>query len=510
MRTTIHNYAPGIVLFALAIILSLFFYKDYGVAWDEFTQREIGEINYRFVTENDPALHTYENKDYGPGFELPLYYLEKLLKLEDTRDILLMRHLATHLFFLCACFAGYILAFHLFRNRVIASLGFLMFVFHPRLYAHSFFNSKDLPFLSMFLISLAVCQVAFDTKKWYWYLLAGIVTGFTTGLRVPGVILAGIICFFLLLDIGIALYARKKVGFEFIQLLIFAAGFSFALYVSFPRLWAAPVTGFIEMFHSFSHYQWEKPLLLHGVSVLSTQLPWYYLPLWFGITMPLVWLFGGLLAILLMAISFLKAPMRFLANTRERNFLIYAACFLLPVVSIIYLKSIIYDDWRHVYFIYAPFVLLVLYALHRLYQGIGKMIVLSLFAIQFAAILFFMIKSHPHEQVYFNELVSHQPESLRMNYELDYWGCSARQGLEYILAHDTSAKIKINSIITLTINNMRILRARDRDRIEFTGIENANYFLTNFRFHAGDYSYPEVFYEIKVANSTIMRVYNLH
>ena len=46
------------------------------------------------------------------------------------------------------------LAYRLFGSRLVALFAMLLFLLHPRLYAHSFFNTKDLPFLSMFAIAL--------------------------------------------------------------------------------------------------------------------------------------------------------------------------------------------------------------------------------------------------------------------------------------------------------------------------------------------------------------------
>ena len=165
---------PGLILFSLFVIAGLLCYKDYGIAWDEPTQRGIGNITYNYVFKGDQALKTYEDRDLGTGFELPLIFLEKGLHLTDSRDIYLMRHIATHLFFLLGAFCGYLLALRLFKNQYIACLGFIMLAFTPRIYAHSFFNTKDIPFLSAFLIVFLVNEIAFEKNKRVWYLLLGL------------------------------------------------------------------------------------------------------------------------------------------------------------------------------------------------------------------------------------------------------------------------------------------------------------------------------------------------
>src|SRR5882757_3909121 len=110
----------------------------------------------------------------------------------------------------------------------------------------------------------------------------------------------------------------------------------------------------------------------------------------------------------------------------------YLLCFTGPIAAVLILHSIIYDDWRHLYFVYPSFVMLALYFVNKLYDTKLRMVVLGAFGLQVLLLAFFMIKEHPFQQVYFNEFVSHDKEALRKNYELDYWGSSFKQGLEHL------------------------------------------------------------------------------
>ncbi len=506
----IRNYFPGIIIFALCILLSLYSYKDHGIGWDESIQREIGTVSYNYIVKDDHTLDTYSNREYGTGFEIPLVALEKVFGLQDTRDIYLMRHLVSHLFFLLACFSGYILCYRLFRNNVIACMGFLLFVFHPRIFAHSYINSKDIPFLSMFLVSLTLCQIAFDKNKTYWYLLLGIACGYTTSIRLPGIILVCIISFFLFVDIIHAYYKKQNIRQPLLCFIIFIAATGLVLYGAFPTLWTSPIRSFADAYNSMSHYRWESTVLLNGENIPGTALPWYYLPIWFCITTPVLWLIAGFVAIFFIIIVFIRRPMKFLLNTRERNFIIYLACFILPMAAIIVLKSVVYDDWRHVYFIYPPFVLLLLYAVEKAYRSRGKKILLTAFALQFISVGYFMVRNHPNQQVYFNELVSHKPEFLRYNYDMDYWGASFKQGLDYIVHARPEGPIRVSSealtgSCPLSLN-IRQLPPRQRQRMAAVPARYADYFITNFRGHPENYPYPLV-HHICVCGDTILAVY---
>ncbi|GAJ22942.1 unnamed protein product, partial [marine sediment metagenome] len=51
-----------------------------------------------------------------------------------------------------------------------------------------------------------------------------------------------------------------------------------------------------------------------------------------------------------------------------------------------------------------------------------------------------MIKNHPHQNVYFNFFAG---KNIKERFELDYWGLSYKQALEYVLENDSSEIINI-------------------------------------------------------------------
>ena len=229
MKKFISTYYPGLIILVIAIIAGIFTYQDYGISWDEPAQRLIGTINYNYACGKDATLLSFADKEYGAGFELPLIMLEKCLRLTDSRDIYLMRHLATHTFFLLSMFAGYILICRLFKKQSLACLGFVMLVAAPRIYAHSFYNTKDIPFLSMVLVSLAVSHLAFEQKKPGLFLLMGICLGYTTGIRIMGILPVSVIIFFLCADMVTSLYDKEeKITKPVIRAVLFKIGFLFS------------------------------------------------------------------------------------------------------------------------------------------------------------------------------------------------------------------------------------------------------------------------------------------
>ena len=196
-------FAPAAAALAVFAAAGIAVLDDYGVAADEDTQRLIGQaaVNYvlpgaadlpadRMIADPDhgPVLEPYD-RYYGVAFEAPLVLAERALGLADSRAVFLTRHLLTHLFFLTGGLFCYLLVYRLFGDRWLALFALLLFLLHPRLYAHSFFNSKDLPFLAMFMIALYLVQRAFRRDSATAFALCGAGVGVLVNLRIMGVML---------------------------------------------------------------------------------------------------------------------------------------------------------------------------------------------------------------------------------------------------------------------------------------------------------------------------------
>jgi hypothetical protein len=203
-----NHYLPGLIMFLVALVIGLLTYQDYGMSWDEPGQRAPGVLSYNYIFHGNMDLFLKANDNHGAGFELLLVFIEKGFKLTDTRDIYLMRHIVTHVFFLISMLGAYVLVYRLFKDRFLACLGFFMIAFMPRLYAHSFFNTKDMPFLAMFIITLAYCQYAFEKNKPMLFLILGLLCGYATSIRIMGMMLAGLIILFLVID-QVNLFIKK-------------------------------------------------------------------------------------------------------------------------------------------------------------------------------------------------------------------------------------------------------------------------------------------------------------
>ena len=85
-----------------------------------------------------------------------------------------------------------------------------------------------------------------------------------------------------------------------------------------------------------------------------------------------------------------------------------------------------------------------------------------------------MLRNHPYQNVYFNFLAG---KNIKSKFELDYWGLSYREGLQYILDNDPATNIKISVDDNSGIAAQQILKPLERQRLNYVGVDEAKYFL---------------------------------
>ncbi|MGB1040748.1 MAG: glycosyltransferase family 39 protein [Flavobacteriales bacterium] len=505
----IHRHI-GPILFFIAFLIALLSFDEYGLGWDEPQQRGTGKVCYDYVFSEDSNLLRWSDRDYGVAFELPLIILEKTFNLTDSRTIYLMRHLVTHLFFLLGCYFLFRLIDYLYNNKLLSTVGFLLLVLHPRLYSHSFFNTKDIPFMTMFIISIYYSVKALDKKNVLSFIKSGICIGLLINLRIMGIILP--VFLILLLLVEVLKKQNKRLQLKLALTLLVSS--CLVLYISWPYLWADPINRFIISFENMSKFRWKDTLLFNGEMIKATEIDWTYIPTWFSITTPIIFLLLGVFGSLILIFQFFKSPLTIFNNSIKSHNLLFLALCISPLIAVSVLHSVLYDGWRQLYFIYPFFVLLIIYGLSFLAKRNKKshLVVLCFLCFSFVSTSTFMVRNFPLQNVYFNNFFSFvPPEYIRKNFELDYWGVSYKQSLEYILKVDTNASVNINVANSAGFLNISILKPADRNRINIVPIEEATYFITNYRWHPQDYIEYETFkfHSFVVKNNTISQIFKL-
>ncbi len=504
--------APAMGVLAVFAAVGVAVLDDYGVALDETAARGRGIEAARYVLGDGPLTDRYNlnhNRYYGVSFEAPLLLAERLLGLTDSRDVHLLRHLATHLFFLTGGFFCWLLAHRLFADRRLALFALLLYLLHPRLYAHSFFNPKDIPFLATFLIALWLVERAFRRDTAAAFALCGAGVGVLIDLRVMGLALLAAVPGLRALDL---LQARDAAGRR--RALVTAAAFVLAAagtrYAVAPWLWSDPLA-VVDAFETLARHPTHLGTLFQGEIVRWPSIPPHYLPTWMAITTPPAALLPALAGAAAVVRRGAARPRDVLRNTGLRFEWLLLACLTLPPAAVVALNSNVYDGWRQMYFLYAPLCLLAAYGLRGLLAAARRPWARRATGVLAAAALAGMAvdvaRLHPHQAAYFNFLVDRwTPESLRARYEMLYWEAEHREGLEYLLARypDETLSVDGNSW-----TSRAILPAAARDRIVFA--EEAgravDFFISTARRPRAPFPPPlDRLYTRRVYGSTVLTV----
>ncbi len=480
-----------IAFFFLYFIIGILIFRDYGLSWDEPISRLNGIRAYEYVFEGSERIFDYRDRYYGTLFELPLYALEKLLAINNPLFIFQVRHLLTFILFYISLFAFYKSAKLLIRNRWLALLGVVMLALSPRIFADSFYNSKDLVFLSFFILAFYFITKLSVKKSIRYVLLLGIFIGLATDVRIIGMLLYPIASIFL---IG---FSKNKFTIPWRLLFFIAITSTISIYVFWPILWSNPIFHFVEAIKFMGQFsQLDDKVLYFGNFLHPREVPWHYLFVWIGITTPITYI-----------ILFVVGLVRFAFFPKKDITAIILWVFVPVIITLITIPAL-YDGWRQFYFIYPGIILIGLYGLELFFSkwAILRYFIIAVVGINIFFVVTFMVRSHPYQNVYFNELVG-GIKGAEWKFDLDYWGLSFNDGLRYIAALDGRKKIPVYFAFGISAQ-VDFLEEKMRRFIPVQDAKRADYVLSNFRWQKNAPDLPSIF-SVEIDGVKILGVYKL-
>jgi hypothetical protein len=513
-----YGKALVVAFFAALLALGVAIHRDYGLSHDEVAQRTTGMVTVNYLADlaagrgEASELHVYDDRDYGVAFEAPAAALELLLGLSDTRDIFMFRHLLTFLFCLAGAWALYSLALRRFADRRFALLAVAFLVLTPRLFAESFYNSKDAVFMAAYAIALNTAVAYILNPGWRTALLHGLASAFAIDVRMAAITIP--VATLAVLPLRMA---KREVPWRALwTLAAYVAATSAFVVVLWPWLWADPPGRFAQALDLVSRFRFDHEILYLGELVRTRQLPWHYVPVWMAITTPPLYLVLFLAGVAAVTLRFVRAGNALWRSEAELQDLMFLAFAVLPIVATMLYNPVLYDGWRQLYFIYPAFLMVALAGWHALWTLAGtrawRTALGAVTALSFAVTAIWMWRAHPLQNVYFNPLAG---RDVLTRYEVDYWGLSLRPALEHLLAHDPSDTIRVMEGNYLELQmRFAVLRPDERRRlVETLDASETHYAITNFPPHrhpeknvayGPDY---DLFHEVKVAGEVVMRVF---
>ena len=536
-----------IIIFSIFYIsVGLFTYKDYGVGIEEHFQRSSGFywLDYILQYSNfsdlkilvqqkileiknfSPNLPPLEIANYyGVLFDLPMAFLESIFNIDDSENYFFLRHLTNFLFFFISGIFFYNIIVDRTSSRLIGFLGTFMYLLSPKVYGNSFFDGKDIFFLSIVTISFYF-YLNFEKKRNIKSLiLLALLCSFATSSRIFGLMLPISFLFLILMES----INYKDPKFILQNIFKFILLYFIFLYLHWPYMWTLNLNELGTFFEPFKVHGYYK-VFFDGTFYESNRLPIFYLPKWIFISSPL---FYSLL--FLIGISFFSKRIfyRFLnikiktvnndlwkGKLEKFDFFVFFSLF--QVIAIYLTLNInLIKGWTH--FLFLNFFLIYFGALGIYFINIILKKYKSLLRILLVILLFCFFELtyklyvyHPFQSIYFNNFLNKEDKN---GYEIDYQSLTRSEALKEIINDAKKDVIKIGTASWTPLKNgVSMIPLEKRKKIIFTGTNdkvNADYIYTN-HFYEIDvrydkkYEIPDNFYLFKSLFIDDIRVYSIY
>lgn len=433
-------------LSVLLVVVMAYLSKDYGITGDENFHRVYGHHVWHFYTsfgEDKTATLPYGNPDslmmyYGGFYDGSAAAIAETFPKADEWRI---RHLWNSLFASSAMILAGLVAVEIAGWQ--AGLIVLLFMmFSPRFFGEGMNNPKDITMATGYLLSYVFMLKFFKQMprpKLSTALWLALAIGIALGIRIGGLLLIP----YFILFYGLTLFQEYGVGETFnfsrfkenvwpsFRFVLLASVLGFALGMLFwPYGLISPISHTLETLGVSAKFPATISMLFNGQKIVSTEIPWYYIPKWIYITTPLFGLLGLLASFA--TIPFFKREGKLL----PLGFVYFTLAF--PVFYIIYKKAVLYDGMRHLYFVYPSIVILAGLAFDYFMKSGNKAIKFGAAGLAVVLVLLparFMFANHPNQAVYFNELVG-GIKGAYAKYETDYYMNSVKQCADWIKEHE--------------------------------------------------------------------------
>lgn len=423
---------------------------DYGTSWDEPVRWGGGDRKLDYysallgLSEDEGATNV--RRDLYPGFfDMNLAWVRRVSPLSDWAT----SRVFNTVFGLLGVLGAALLAESLRKGAGRWAALFLLL--YPGWFGHMFINPKDVPFASMYVLSLWALGgfILADSRKSSWTCLIrfSVLAGLTAATRVPGLVLFAYLGFAMIAQVVAgALRAKVPASMAVRRLGVEALRGCLAVLIGFvvllpwwPYLHGNPIARTVEAVSGVAAFDWTFPVLFWGEHVPAQELPFSYLPTWLLMTTPFVFFVVAGLAALQFR-TWLGAPHP--EGARDRRSILVAVIVIavvFPVIFIILSKATVYNGLRHILFVIPPALALLAvgwsrsetqgWASHSLHR---RWIARALLAVGFAPVVFAMVHLHPYQYTYFN-VIAGGVRNAGTQFETEYWGTSYKEAAEKLI-----------------------------------------------------------------------------
>lgn len=414
-----------VVAFACGLAVS----THYGTYYDQYIEEgicmmNIAEYANRILHTDWDSISDSEEKDHGTALYYPVGALE--LVAGQTPATSAVWHCWTFVLFFAGCLALYGIMCRLFLNRWLSLAVFGLLYLSPRFFAEGHYNNKDVVLMALGLIVIYFGMCYMDGRQLRHGLAFAVAAAFMTNLKIIGAWFFAVI--------GIAYLARnihdkklnaRKVAEGFGVIAAFLTVYALIT----PAIWKDPVE-FVSynVVNASTFARWTGTVRYAG-RTLEVPLPADYLPLQILYTTPLVLLGLAFAGQLIALVSIAR---------RDGKALYYGMFFLLYLVPFVYALAdrelVVYNGWRHFYFIYGPLAVFMGTACEWIARGVKDV---RLSAGMMGGVLVYLLAltviGHPYQYSYINSLAARPAQD---DWQLDYWCVGGLSALDLLYESD--------------------------------------------------------------------------
>jgi hypothetical protein len=428
----------------------------YGIAWDETFQDRYGAVALRYYTTlgRDTSFLAspgsgQNEPEHGAIFEIGVAAAQSAL---PGVDHWYLRHLLTALVGLAGIGAIALCGFEIggYWVAFLAALGLWLY---PRYYGAIYDNSKDIPAAVTFTLVLWAALLLI--RQWgnqehpQRYLrnsaLVGALLGLAAAIRVNALIWYAILAIYLAgwwLIHGRRAWREERVRAEALKqgraAGVIAALSLVIMVVLWPYLLLNPIVNLLHAVDVISRYPWPGLTLYNGRLYTATNLPADYLFTWLVIGSSLTLVAMAALGLGVVAVTSTQAR-----RVDPRLALILIA-FVAPLLTMLALRSVVYDGLRQVLFLVPLLILIGAYGLARVFgalaradrvalkavaAGLGALAVLS-----YSLDVLTMRALSPYEYAYFSPLIG-GIAGAQGKFDTEYWATCSKQSAEWLASH---------------------------------------------------------------------------
>ncbi len=485
------------VFFLILTIVGLWMGTDYGMPWDESSEQRIlaqnlHEYAYQILGSDSSFIQNALAKgatlisnsverDHGVA---PYYPLAPIFFLDDTHLVMQIWHAYTWLLFMLGVIALYFLARELGANRRIASTASMLLYLAPRFFAEGHYNNKDVVLLALVLCCFAFAARLMRKRGYIAAILFSVAGAFAANVKIIGIFAWGLA--------GLAilwkwLSERKLSGRDIRIMLTAIASFLACYFLITPAMWNNPIAFFQYLISNMSHFsRWDGAILFEGRlyrPALGESLPWYYLPKMMLLTLPVPYL-------IFIVLGQVYAVKQIIKDKQTRPLLVALSLFwILPLGYAMFSNPLVYNGWRHFYFVYAGLSALGALGLIWLWRLVRDKQLIRIVSVAAVTAVFLtqavvILSGHPYQYVYYNVLAG----QVEGNYELDYWVLSTYDALDELVNSTARnqdlplmiAKPETPPFLYPVTDNLDALPQDERNALEYTEeVDGAPYLIYN-------------------------------